>query len=86
MADFTLTLDGSSAPAGDVTFAISNDAQQEHEFVVLKTDLAKVQLPFDAEGNVDEEGEGVEHIDEIEGVQSGSSESLTVTSTPRTTC
>jgi hypothetical protein len=86
LADFTLTPDGSSAPAGDVMFDVSNDAQQEHEFVVFKTDLAEDQLPFDAEGNVDEECEGVEHIDEIEGVQPGSSESLTVTSTQRTTC
>jgi uncharacterized cupredoxin-like copper-binding protein len=33
---------------------------------------------LDADGNVDEEGEGVEHIDEIEGIPPGSSESLTV--------
>jgi uncharacterized cupredoxin-like copper-binding protein len=78
LADYTVTPDESSAPAGDVTFDVTNDAEQTHEFVVFKTDLAEDQLPLDADGNVDEEGEGVELIDEIEDIEGGSSESLTV--------
>ena len=76
--DFTITPDESSAAAGDVTFDVQNDAEQLHEFVVFKTDLAPDALPTDDEGLVDEEGEGLELIDEIEDIEGGSSQSLTV--------
>lgn len=78
LADYSVTPDTSSADAGDVTFDVSNDAEQTHEFVVFKTDLAEDQLPTNEDGDVDEEGEGVELIDEIEDIEGGSSESLTV--------
>jgi len=77
--DYKITLDESSAPAGDVTFDITNDAEQTHEFVVFKTDLPEDQLPTNADGDVDEEGEGVTHIDEVEDITAGSTESLSVT-------
>jgi uncharacterized cupredoxin-like copper-binding protein len=47
--------------------------------VIFKTDLAPDALPLGDDGNVDEEGEGVEHIDEIEDITGGSTQSLTVT-------
>lgn len=78
LADFSITLDESSAPAGDVTFDVTNEAEQPHEFVVFKTDLAEDQLPTDEDGNVDENGEGVELIDEIEDIAPGDNPSLTV--------
>jgi uncharacterized cupredoxin-like copper-binding protein len=77
-SDYKIELGSTSAPAGDVTFDVKNDAEQEHEFVVFKTDLAPDQLPTDAAGDVDEEGAGVTHIDEIEGIPGGESRSLTV--------
>ncbi len=77
-ADYSITLDEDTAPAGDVTFDIQNDAGQVHEFVVFKTDLAPDALPTDDAGDVDEKGEGVTHIDEVEDIAGGSSESLTV--------
>ena len=64
--------------AGDITFDITNDAEQTHEFVVFKTDLAADQLPTDENGDVDEAGEGVELVDEIEDIEGGSTQSLTV--------
>ncbi|MGH2629563.1 MAG: sulfocyanin-like copper-binding protein [Actinomycetota bacterium] len=76
-ADFSITLDESTAPAGEVTFDIQNDAEQTHEFVVFKTDLAPDALPTNEDGDVDEEGEGVEHIDEVEDIAGGSSAELT---------
>src|SRR5919197_5051661 len=62
LADFTVTPDESISPAGDVTFDVTNDAEQTHEFVVFKTDLAEDQLPTNEDGDVDEEGEGVELV------------------------
>jgi len=78
LADFTITPAESSGSAGDLTFDVTNDAEQTHEFVVFKTDLAEDALPTDDEGLVDESGEGVELIDEIEDIEGGSTQSLTV--------
>jgi len=78
-SDYHIALDESSAAAGEMTFDIHNDAEQTHEFVIFKTDLAPADLPTDANGDVDEEGEGVEHIDEVEDVTGGSTAHLTVT-------
>ncbi|MEO8293731.1 MAG: sulfocyanin-like copper-binding protein [Actinomycetota bacterium] len=77
-ADFTITLDADTAPAGDVTFDIQNDAGQTHEFVVVKTDLAPDALPTDDAGDVDEKGDGITPVDEVEDITAGSSETLTV--------
>ena len=79
LSDFKVELAESSAPAGDLTFDVDNTAEQEHEFVIFKTDLAQDSLPLNAEGNVDEEGEGVTHVDEIGGIKGGASASITVT-------
>jgi uncharacterized cupredoxin-like copper-binding protein len=69
-----------SAPAGAVTFHITNDGPADvHEFVVLKTDLDPAALPVDADGVVTEEGEGIEVIGEVEDVPVGETEDLTVT-------
>ena len=65
--------------AGDLTFDVTNDAEQTHEFVIFKTDLAEDALPTDDDGDVDEAGEGVELVDEIEDIEAGATESLTVT-------
>ena len=78
LSDFEVQLDPTSAPAGEVTFAITNDASQTHEFVVFQTDLAPDQLPTNDEGDVDEEGEGVAAVDEVEDITAGSDAELTV--------
>ena len=58
-----------SAPAGEITFAVTNDGPDDvHEFVVIRTDLEPGDLPTDEHGAVDESGEGVEVIDEIEDI------------------
>jgi uncharacterized cupredoxin-like copper-binding protein len=68
-----------SAPAGEVTFEVTNDGPEDvHEFVVIKTDLDVGELPTDADGALDEAGEGMEVIDEIEDVPVGETQTLTV--------
>jgi uncharacterized cupredoxin-like copper-binding protein len=69
----------SSAPAGDITFAVTNNGPEDkHEFVVIKTNLAPNALPTDRNGAVDEEGEGIEVIGEIEEIAPGDSDDLKV--------
>lgn len=66
-----------SAPAGSITFDVENTGPEDiHEFVVFKTDLAPDALPTAEDGSVDETGEGVELIGEIEDIAVGSTETL----------
>ena len=65
-----------SAPAGTITFEAVNQGKETHELVLFKTDLAPADLPLDEEGAVDERGEGVELIDEVEDVTVGETKSF----------
>jgi uncharacterized cupredoxin-like copper-binding protein len=68
-----------SAPAGSITFQVENKGPDDvHEFVVIQTDLAPDALPTDENGAVEEGGEGMEVIDEIEDIPVGETPSLTV--------
>ena len=79
LQEWAVVPDAESAPAGDVTFTVTNDGPDDvHEFVVLATDLDPGALPTDEHGAVDEDGDGVEVIDEIEDIPVGETEELTV--------
>jgi uncharacterized cupredoxin-like copper-binding protein len=78
LRDFEISIDPSSTDAGDVTFAVTNEGPAMHEFVVVKTDLAEDALPTDENGDVTEEGTGMEVVDEIEDIAPDADESLTV--------
>lgn len=68
-----------SAPAGQVTFVITNEGPDDvHEFVVIRTDLAPGDLPTDATGTVVEGGEGMEVVDEVEDLPVGDTAELAV--------
>jgi uncharacterized cupredoxin-like copper-binding protein len=78
LTTYKITLSKNTASAGDIVFHVHNDATDlKHEFVIFKTDLPEDQLPLNSEGAVDEEGAGVEHIDEVE-VEPGKSADLAV--------
>jgi uncharacterized cupredoxin-like copper-binding protein len=69
----------SSVGSGEITFKVNNKGPDDtHEFVVIKTDLAPDALPTDENGAVDEAGEGIEVIDEIEDIAVGQTPSVTV--------
>lgn len=81
--EFAILPSSTSAPAGDVTFNVTNAGPDEtHEFVVIKTDLAAAELPTKADGSVDEEADGLEGVDEIEDIAVGDTPSLTVSLEP----
>ncbi len=77
LSEFLVEPDPSTAPAGDVTFAVSNEGEEVHEFVIVKTDLAADALPTQDDGSFDEEGEGVEVVDEIEDIAAGTDGEVT---------
>ena len=80
--DFAVAVDPSSAPSGDLTFSVHNDGPSVHEFVIFQTDLAPDELPTADDGTVDEAGEGVEHVDEIEDIAPGTDGTLSVSLDP----
>ena len=76
--DFEIEPASTSTSAGTVTFDIQNEGPQTHEFVIFKTDLDPADLPTNDDGTVNEEGEGVEHIDEVEDITACTSQPLAV--------
>lgn len=83
LQEWAVVVGSQSAPAGQVTFDITNDGPEDvHEFVIFRTDLDPGALPTDEHGAVDEEGEGLELVDEVEDVEVGATEQLTVDMEP----
>lgn len=75
--DFKVRPSHPTAPAGRVTLSVSNIGPTTHEFVVVRTDLPDGELPIGADGlSVDEDR--LDDVDEIEGVEDGSTEQVTV--------
>lgn len=72
-----LTPTATSAPAGTVTFVVTNAGNVEHEFVVLKTDMPAADLVIDpATDRTSEEAEGVENVGEIGSLEKGETKTL----------
>lgn len=83
LTTYKITPDKTSVNAGEVIFHVHNDATDlTHEFVVFKTDLPEDQLPLTSEGIVDEAGEGLTGMGEVEDVTPGTSKDLTLTLEP----
>ncbi len=75
--DFVITPGSTSAPAGRVTFHVSNSSLEVHEFLVVKTDLAPDALPT-ANFKYVENGPGTEVIDELSEIPPGTSKDLVI--------
>ena len=79
LQEFSVSADPASVPAGSVTFESTNDGPDDvHEFVVIATDLGITELPTVEDGSVDESGEGLELIGEIEDIPVGETQSVTL--------
>jgi uncharacterized cupredoxin-like copper-binding protein len=78
LTEFSVSVDPASVDSSETTFSVENVGSVTHEFVVVKTDLDDADLPTAEDGSVDEEGEGIEPIDEIEDIEADGSGELTV--------
>ena len=79
LQEFAIAASPSSIGAGEIAFDATNDGPNDpHELVVFRTDLAPDALPTNDDGSVDETGEGVELIDEIEEFPVGETQSKTI--------
>ena len=80
--DFAISVEGTQVSSGEVTFDVTNQGPSTHEFVVFRTNLAQDQLPTGSDGTVNEDADGLTHIDEVEDIASGSTQTLDVTLKP----
>ena len=56
LQNYKINLSTNSVSSGNIAFHITNSsADEKHEFLIIKTDLAPDQLPITAEGRIDEE-------------------------------
>jgi hypothetical protein len=79
LQEFSVIPETDSADAGEITFKVENVGPDDvHEFVIFKSDLEPDALPTVADGSVDETGEDVELIDEIEDIPVGETQTVTV--------
>ena len=69
LKDFKVEQEAAIVPAGTVSLRILNKGPTRHELIVVRTDRAPEKLPLQDDGlTVDEEGERVELVDEIDGL------------------
>jgi uncharacterized cupredoxin-like copper-binding protein len=79
LQEFAVSAVPTTVSAGSVTFtATNNGPDDQHEMVVIKTDLDPTALPTAENGSVDEEGAGIEAIDEIPEFDPNTTQTLTV--------
>ncbi len=71
--EFSLVSATSTAPAGTLTFSITNNGTIVHEFVVLKTDAPAAGVPVE-NGQASEEGD----LGEAEDIAPGTTKALTL--------
>jgi hypothetical protein len=78
VSEWAVAIDETSAPTGDLTFRVRNSGTIDHEFLVVKTDLADGTIPVEG-GLFAEDQEGIEVVDEIPPFAAGRTEELTIT-------
>jgi uncharacterized cupredoxin-like copper-binding protein len=83
LEDFKVKRDATAVPAGNISFRILNHGPTTHELIVVRTDRAPDKLPLQDDGlTVDEEGPGVELLDEVGGLDIDDRQTLDVRLTP----
>ena len=81
--DFHVHRTTATAASGMVRFQLANNGPSTHEFIVVRTDRASGQLPLQRDGlTVDEEGPGVDAVDEAEGLDIGDRRTFTLDLAP----
>lgn len=74
--EFTISLAQDTVKSGTQKFNVKNTGTTAHEFVIFKTDLDAATLPMTPDSKVDEQGQGVQRIDEVEDVTPGGTKTL----------
>ena len=77
--EFGITADPPVVATGRVRVNVRNHGTLEHELVAFRTDLGETALPLGSDGNVDENGRGVTHVEpEAEEVPPGGGKTMSL--------
>lgn len=68
--------------AGKVTFTITNAGTVPHELLVFKSDLDEAAYPKDTDGDIIEDGPGIDLLSDGDNIDPGASQMRTVDLTP----
>lgn len=79
--EWSVEVDEATAPAGDVTFSVTNDGTTLHEFLVVRTDAPDGSIPLDGDA-FSENNDSLEVVDEISEFPADTTETLTVNLEP----
>jgi len=71
LTEFAIAMSASSAPAGPVTFNVTNAGTMVHEFVILQTDILAKDLPLVDNVVVEDDYSPVGEVPETEAGKSG---------------
>jgi uncharacterized cupredoxin-like copper-binding protein len=71
LTEFVIALSATSAPAGVVTFNVTNSGTMIHEFVILKTDILAKDLPVVDHAVVEDDYSPVGEVPETDPGKSG---------------
>jgi uncharacterized cupredoxin-like copper-binding protein len=83
LEDFKVRQEATVVPAGTVSFRIRNQGPTSHELIVVRTELAPGKLPLQRDGlTVDEEADGIEFLDDVNGLDIDDRETLVLDLTP----
>jgi uncharacterized cupredoxin-like copper-binding protein len=83
LEDFKVREDMAVVPAGTVSFRIINQGPTTHELNVIRTDRAPDKLPLQRDGlTVDQDAPGIDHLDEVEGLDIDDRRTLVLRLTP----
>lgn len=78
LREFSVTPSASTVKAGKVTFNVTNDGNLQHELLVFNTDLEPKDFPLDPEGNINEEGPGMNKISDGDNIDTGGTQTRVV--------
>jgi hypothetical protein len=71
LGEWSVVVDPETVTDGAIEFTVENDGEREHEFVIVRTDIAAADLPTEDDGSFNEDAPGVDVKEEIEDIEDG---------------
>lgn len=69
--EWSITLDKTSLPEGPIQFTIKNEGEKEHDFIILRTEIAPDDLPTNDDGSADLDAPDVDEVRTVEDLEDG---------------
>lgn len=77
--EWSITLDKTSLPEGPIEFTIKNDGEKQHEFIILRTDIAPGELPTNDDGSADLDAPDLDELQTVDELDDGDETGRTYT-------